>query len=110
MSEVQLFYCFLLCRQAVNQLIKDVVVNQTAYAMAYNLSCPTDPPDKSLQHCDQQDEADPRTELDIPGYDVILPPKWETYDKARLVVFIRKAQNYDVTCCFGHHKIRVSDI
>ena len=33
--------------------------------------------------------------LKVPGYDLLLPKSWETYGKARLVVYVKKSLVYD---------------
>ena len=33
--------------------------------------------------------------LKVPGYDFLLPPSWEAYGKARVVVYIKKSLNYE---------------
>ena len=34
--------------------------------------------------------------LKVPGYDFLLPPSWEVYGKARVVVYIKKSLHYEI--------------
>ena len=42
---------------------------------------------KTSHHC--------KDSLNVPGYDIILPKSWDTYGKARVIVYIKRSLSYD---------------
>ena len=36
-----------------------------------------------------------KNSLKVPGYDIIFPKSWDTYGKARVVVYIKKSLSYE---------------